>query len=164
MERIQQKTKRKSKKWYQNNKDRLLKKQNEYSKNNKEKIYEYKQSESGIKHRLIRNWKLHNLIGDYEKIYERYKNTTHCDLCKVELTLDKKITSTRKSMEHNHETGEFRNITCHKCNMSRKGDYKNTTGHKGIYKTNDEGRIRFRHKTRRFKTLEEAIEYKKSFD
>ena len=40
-------------------------------------------------------------------------------------------------MEHNHETGKFRNICCRKCN-ARKSDKKmrsdNTSGYRYIYK------------------------------
>ena len=42
-----------------------------------------------------------------------------------------------RHMDHNHETGEFRNICCKSCN-ARKSDNKipstNTSGHKNIYK------------------------------
>lgn len=159
------KQKENQKQWYQNNKDRLIDKQKKYAEENEEKIKEYKKKYSTEKKFKIDTWKKNGLIGDYDMIWERYCDTTHCDLCNVELTMESKITSTRKSMEHCHETGQFRNITCHKCNMTRKSVYKNNiTGHKGIHLVNDDGRIRYRHKTRRFKTLEEAVEYKKSFD
>ena len=39
----------------------------------------------------IYRWKEQGLIGDYEKIYQRYLNTTHCDLCNVELSNKKYI-------------------------------------------------------------------------
>ena len=170
--------------YYLNNKDKWVVKDKEKTKEwhrqhyikNKEKIKaatkfnaslrideikEYKKKDCLKKSFKVRQWKKHGLIGDYDTIWKRYCNTTHCDICKVELTLEPKTTSTRKSMEHSHETGEFRNITCHKCNMARKGMYKNNnTGHKHIYKVNDGGRIRYRYKSKRYKTLEEAVSSK----
>ena len=155
------------KEWYQKNKDRLVEKQRKYSEEKKKDIeWVEKQKERAKiyateKKFKVTAWKKNGLIGDYDTIWERYCNTSHCDLCNVELTMESKITTTRKSMEHCHKTGQFRNITCHKCNMGRKDTYtNNTTGHTGIYLVNDEGRIRYRHKTRRFKTLEEAVQYK----
>jgi len=149
--------------WYLKNRERILKERKQYGIDNEEKIKEYKKQYAIGKTFKIKGWKKTGLIGNYDEIWKRYCETENCDLCNVKLTLESKITSTRKCMEHNHESGEFRNITCHKCNMTRKGDYKNNiTGEKGIYLVNDEGRIRYRYKTRRFKTLEEAVEYKNS--
>tara|TARA_R100001086_G_scaffold238643_1_gene163532 strand:+ start:2275 stop:2856 length:582 start_codon:yes stop_codon:yes gene_type:complete len=159
------------KEWYQKNKDRLVEKQRKYREEKSkdiewvEKEKEYKKTYATQKKFKVSAWKKNGLIGDYDTIWERYCNTSHCDLCNVELTMESKMTTTRKSMEHCHKTGQFRNITCHKCNMGRKCDddsayTNNTTGHKGIYLVNDEGRIRYRHKTRRFQTLAEAVQYK----
>ena len=65
------------------------------------------------------SWKTAGLnMEHFEEIYERYISTTHCDLCKVELTKDKKTTKTTKCMDHSHITGEFRNVLCHTCNCS----------------------------------------------
>lgn len=86
----------------------------------------------------ISYWKYRGLIGDYEAIYDRYINTTHCDLCNILLCKGRKG-SNKKCMEHDHNTGEFRNIVCHKCNMN-KSDTKipitNKTGYKHIYFNN----------------------------
>ncbi len=79
------------------------------------------------------SWKKRGLITDnFEGIYLFYINCTHCELC------NKKFTNTKdRQMEHNHATGEFRNVVCHKCNQ-RKSDRKiqsnNSSGYKGIYK------------------------------
>ena len=117
------------KEWYIKNREKLIEKQKEYSKNNKDKILEYKNSEKYIKSLHLRNWKLVNLKGDYEEIYERYINTTNCDICGILLTTTKKITSTAKCMEHDHISGELRSICCHKCNMKPhlKKKYNNNT-------------------------------------
>ena len=83
-----------------------------------------------------RSWKKHGLIMDnFEEIYNKYIYATHCQLC------NKQFTNTRdRQMEHCHATGQFRNITCCKCNHL-KADVKlarhNTSGYKGISKQID---------------------------
>jgi len=75
-------------------------------------------------------------------------------------------------MDHSHETGKFRNIICHQCNLINPLDIKSnknntSTGHKNIYE--DKYSFRFRKEmkgkvySKRFKTLEEAIIYKEQF-
>lgn len=147
--------------YYLKNRERLLQKQKEYGLNNKEDRKSYAQSDNGQKSNKISYWKKWGVKGDLEEIYQRYITTTHCELCNRELTNDKKISPNRKCMDHCHQTLEFRNIVCHACNMTKKEMYKNnTTGHKGIHLVNDSGRIRYRYKSKRFKTLEEAVNYK----
>jgi len=82
-------------------------------------------------------WKKRGLIAKEEEIealYSKYIYTTLCDLCQKEFKSSKD-----RQMEHNHETGEFRNIVCQRCNL-RKADKKiqcnNTSGYKGIVKYN----------------------------
>jgi len=146
--------------YYLKNRERLLQKQKDYRLNNKESIKSYTQSDNRQKSNKIRYWRQWGVKGDLEEIYQQYITTTHCELCDIELSNEKKITSNRKCMDHCHETLEFRNIVCHRCNMTKKEMYKNnTTGHKGVYLTNDCGRIRYRCKSKRFKTLEEAVKY-----
>ncbi len=147
--------------WYQNNRERLLIKQKKYGSENKEKIKEYSSDYATGKNFKLYSWKKNGLIDDYDLVWERYCNTKICDLCNVELTLEKKITTTRKCMDHCHKTGIFRNIVCHKCNMARKELYKSSkSGHKGVFLVNDSGRIRWRYKSRRFKTKKECLCYK----
>jgi hypothetical protein len=150
------------KEWYEKNKIRLLEKQKQYTKNNKDKIKKYEQSQNGIKSHVISRWKKWDINGNLEEIYERYINTNKCDICNIVLTLDKKITSTRKCMDHNHITGDFRNVVCHKCNMTRKKIYcNNESGHKHIYITfNSANQLRYRHRTKRFKNIIDALCYK----
>ena len=93
----------------------------ELSKNHK-KITNYSWKKNGLK----------VIEEEFESIYYNYINATHCDLC------NKEFKSRRdRHMEHNHETGEFRNIVCNSCNQ-RKNDIKikkhNTSGYKGINK------------------------------
>ena len=106
-------------------------------KNEKQKLYmrEYRKTEIGYKKSMITKWKSSsNLIGDYDKIFERFMSTTHCDLCNTLLTKERKGGRV-KQMEHNHSNGEFRNIVCHICNSQktdRKKQTNNTSGYKGI--------------------------------
>lgn len=73
-----------------------------------EKIKYYKT----IKYKRINRWKYRGLISDdYDKIHDRYINTTICDLCKIDFN------NTQKCMEHCHKTGKFRNIVCNRCNQ-----------------------------------------------
>ena len=92
----------------------------------------YKDSLKRRKVERISHWKSRGLIGDYEKIYQRYLNTTNCDLCNLELCSDNKSRN-RKCMDHCHATGEFRNIVCHSCN-SKKTDSKKPKTNKSGYK------------------------------
>jgi len=101
----------------------------------KEYMKEYRQTPKGKKYNTIKNWKSRGLISDYEKIYQRYLNTTNCDLCNIELCQGNKG-SNRKCMEHNHITGEFRNVVCHSCNINKsdmKKQSNNKSGYKNIY-------------------------------
>jgi len=80
-------------------------------------------------------WKKNGLIvteEEFETIYYMYIYTSQCDLCNKEFknTMD-------RQMEHNHTTGEFRNIVCRSCNMLKydvKKQSNNTSGYKGISK------------------------------
>ena len=79
---------------------------------------------SGLKHELL----------EFEIIYYRYINAEFCELCNKEF-----LKLNDRQMDHDHETGYFRNICCRSCNQ-RKTDVKlksnNTSGYKGIYKKN----------------------------
>jgi hypothetical protein len=79
------------------------------------------------------DWKRYGLIMDnFEEIYYKYIYATHCELC------NKQFQNTRdRQMEHNHETGEFRNIVCNRCNTlkaDKKLQSNNTSGYRGITK------------------------------
>ena len=92
------------------------------------------------------SWKHRGLVWEneagFDDIYERYIYATQCELCQ------KVFTNTKdRQMEHCHDTGEFRNIVCNKCNRL-KADVKmasnNTSGYNGICWNKDKNSWRFR--------------------
>ena len=95
------------------NKEKLIEKKKEYYKNNKEKYKEYRKTPSGKKSETISNWKTYGLIDDdYEGLYDKYLNTTECEICKYVFD-----NTNWKCMDHCHTTGLFRQILCFKCNV-----------------------------------------------
>ena len=81
------------------------------------------------------NWKNYGMIFDneehFETIYQAYIYATHCDRCR------KPFKSTKdRQLDHNHETGEVRDIICRSCNYLRKDKLKsnNTSGYTNIFK------------------------------
>jgi hypothetical protein len=109
-----QKTKQKRKKEYQENKEERIEYQKQYNK-------QYIQTPNWKKANRINSWKFNGLIcNDFNVIYEIYINTTNCDNCNCILTTDRYNTSTTKCMDHDHNTGLFRNILCQSCNVKRR--------------------------------------------
>ena len=130
-------------KWYEKNKDKQQLKQSkyhkEYYKKNKEKKlrqvkewYEknkeikieynkkYKQTEKGKRKNRIHQWKFTGVEhDDWDALYEHYINCKKCENCGIELTEGRKMTPTTRCLDHDHETGKFRNVLCHSCNRKR---------------------------------------------
>ena len=78
-----------------------------------EKKKEYRQTPNGKKSNTICSWKHYGLIhDDYETLYDKYLDTTECDVCKY--VFDE---TNRRCMDHDHETGLFRQFLCNNCNL-----------------------------------------------
>ena len=99
-------------------KKRYNKKYNE-SKKGRESNKKYRKSVNGQKCDLKKRWKFRGLnMENFEEIYKIYLDTTKCDNCDCVLTDGQPYNKPNtKCMDHNHETGEFRNILCWKCNI-----------------------------------------------
>jgi len=67
------------------------------------------------KNDIINQWKRRGLVDDYEKVWNIYINTYICDNCK---NLFNDNINFKKCMDHNHQTGKFRNILCRNCNLN----------------------------------------------
>ncbi len=120
-----EKIKENKKKYRDNNryiireKNRLFREENLEKENERLKNWKENNPEKHLKNTRKARWKYNGLnMENFEEIYKRYLSTTHCDLCKVELTEDKRMTKTTRVMDHSHITGEFRNILCQSCNSS----------------------------------------------
>jgi hypothetical protein len=64
------------------------------------------------KNMIKKSWKKRGVdMTNYDYVYELYINTSCCDHCKniFKNTKDRQL-------DHNHTTGEIRNIVCQKCN------------------------------------------------
>lgn len=101
------------KSYYENNKD----KRKTYYENNKEKILarenQYYKNEDGKKRKTINAWKRMGLVADdYEALYDLRKNAEKCWVCEKAFQPDDK-----RCLDHDHETGKFRQILCYSCNV-----------------------------------------------
>ena len=104
---------------------------------------------------------------EIDEIYERYLNSKKCEKCNKKYTKKNK-----KCMDHNHNTGKFRNILCNNCNCKtdRQIPNNNTSGIMNISFdiTNNEFRYRkcVNGKTfyKGFETKQEAIDFKIEYE
>ena len=109
-----EKIKEYKKEWAAKNADNLVEYGKEYRQKNKEKIKEYNQTPSRKKSKRIFDWKRRGLIhDDIDELYEYYINTNECNVCKVVFTENNK-----RCMDHDHQSGAFRNVLCNKCNVN----------------------------------------------
>ena len=77
------------------------------------------------KQNQVRLWRFRNIVcEDWDTLYHRYTNTTHCEWCQKEIVLRKDGRRGQK-VEHNHYSGEVRGIVCSKCNTKQRFHDKN---------------------------------------
>ena len=110
------------KKWRENNKEKRAEYFKEYRKKNRDKLNEYDKkyrlTSLGLKHQRIKNWKTNGVISeDYNKLYEYYLSIQECENCGIEL--NQEDYNTTKCLDHDHNTGLFRNVLCNYCNLLR---------------------------------------------
>jgi hypothetical protein len=107
----------KKKKYDQENKEGKAVYNKKYKKDNKEKIVkqmkEYDQTPAGKKSHTMSDWRQRGSIDpDMDEIYDKkYLPATHCQVCKKEFK-----NSYDRCMDHDHETGLFRQVLCRSCN------------------------------------------------
>jgi len=88
----------------------------------KQREYRKLHAERYSKVKRMSQWKCsHNIRDVNDQMYEDFMNTNHCEICKVELTTDKRTTATRKVIDHCHLSGYKRFICCTKCNNKLSG-------------------------------------------
>jgi hypothetical protein len=121
-------------KWRENNRDyhktpeqrkkqklRRIHKRKETLKNLPDK-YEYDHTNKQ-KHQMKYHWIKRKglLLSDFERTWDKYVNTTHCEICDISL---KKV---KKNMDHCHKSGYMRFIVCQRCNgfLRYRDDYHN---------------------------------------
>ena len=109
----------KCKQYHQDNLERVKK----YRQNNKESIEEYnkkyRKTDAYKKSYRITNWKKSGVkCDDFNSLYDKYINCKNCEECNVELQ-EGNAKLNKKCLDHDHETGLFRNIICNRCNTIR---------------------------------------------
>ena len=131
---------------------------------------EYRESEEGKMFIKISKWKISGLIcdtpEDYVTIYYHWLASTHCEKCNIQFTEGN--TKYRKCMDHNHNTGLYRNILCNICNVNDRKDNTSNIPNvswynrdkKWVYAKVIDGKRHFK----RFKLKEDAIKYKIDFE
>ncbi len=95
----------------------------EYREKNKEQIKEQRkehyQTEVGKKVNRVSKWKQIGVINDdYNALYDKYINCKNCEQCNIELQ-EGNFGANKRVLDHDHQTGEFRNVLCHLCNVRR---------------------------------------------
>lgn len=92
----------------------------------KQYMYNYRWTEKGYKEHMIDKWKRRGLVETdqytFEELFEAYACCSECENCGVEFAPVGAVRCPHsKCLDHNHETGVFRDILCHSCNIKRRG-------------------------------------------
>jgi len=112
------------------------------------------------------DWKTQGLEDDFEAVYKRYCDSTHCELCGIKYGIKGDGGGRYKCMDHDHSklVYNFRNILCNKCNLERDKPLPQS-GHRNIVKNHRGWQYRVRRGTTQehskcFKYKHEVIVYK----
>ena len=106
---------------YNEQREQMLDKKRAYraTEQGQKSIKEYRASEKGMESKRINQWKKTGVKHDnFKELYKIWKEATNCADCDVNL-VEGNEKSNRKCLDHDHTTGLFRNIVCHKCNLQR---------------------------------------------
>ena len=114
----------KCKQYHQNNLDRAKEYRELTKEKKKEYMKEYRKTDAYKKSYRITNWKKSGVKSDdFNSLYEHYLNCKNCENCNVELQNGN--VKNKKCLDHDHETGLFRNIICNRCNVIRGNNDRN---------------------------------------
>ena len=104
-------------KYREKNKEKLREYKKIYDEKNKEKKSEYMKDYNKSETAKIQYWKRMGVkCDDFNALHQKYINTHNCERCGCEITLGSGIKG-KKHLDHDHMTGEFRNIVCGTCNI-----------------------------------------------
>ena len=93
--------------------DKIYRQENKHKLNQQRK--EYMKTENGLKLGRIKNWKRLGIISnDWNDTYDKFINCNNCESCNCDLVYGN--SKYGKTLDHDHITGEIRNILCRCCN------------------------------------------------
>ena len=106
--------------YYLKNKEKMSKQSKEWKLKNPGYNKEYWKSEKGKKCNRINTWKTCGVISeDFNQLYEYYINCKNCEECNIEL-IEGNLGNNKRVLDHDHDTGLFRNVLCNTCNCRRR--------------------------------------------
>ena len=112
--------------YYANPEPKLQAAKDKYAANPEAKLSydkEYRQTEAGKKTSRKSKWKKRGVIfetkEEFEAVYKIYLETEFCNFCNCKLH-EGNVGSGKKTLDHDHATGKFRNILCNKYNINNK--------------------------------------------